>query len=118
MDWHSFCHLLLNEIVFVMKVPKKTPLLSQFEIEKLCHLLQCDKDELFDFEKLAYEISEESDSTYDAVMKLLQKGHNVREATLIALFIGRTKGYLQAESDMEEEIKDKLYKAFRGNREE
>ena len=97
-----------------MKVPKKTPLLSQFEIEKLCHLLQCDKDELFDFEKLAYEISEETDSTYDAVMKLLQKGHNVREAALIALFIGRTKGYLQAESDMEEEIKDKLYKAFRG----
>ena len=101
-----------------MNVPKKTPLLSQFEIEKLCNLLQCDKDELFDFEKLAYEISEETDSTYDAVMKLLQKGHNVREAALIALFIGRTKGYLQAESDMEEEIKDKLYKAFRGNRDQ
>ncbi len=99
-----------------MNVPKKTPFLSPFEIEKLCHLLQCDKEELFNFEKLADEISEETDSTYDAVMKLLQKGHNVREVALIAMFIGRTEGYLQAESDMEEEIKDKLYKAFRGNR--
>jgi len=49
-------------------------------------------------------------------MKLLQKGHNVRETALIAMFIGRNDGYLQAESDMEDEIKDKLYKAFRGNR--
>jgi len=99
-----------------MKVPKKTADFSPFEIEKLCHLLECDKDELFNFEKLACEISQETDSTYDAVMKLLQKGHNVRETALIAMFIGRNDGYLQAESDMEDEIKDKLYKAFRGNR--
>ena len=29
------------------------------------------------------------------------------------MIIGRKEGYLQAESDMEEEIKDKLYQAFR-----
>ena len=50
------------------------------------------------------------------MMKILQKGHNLREAIFIAMIIGRKEGYLQAEVDMEEEIKDKLYKAFRGNR--
>ena len=34
----------------------------------------------------------------------------------IAMIIGRKEGYIQAEADMEEEIKDKLYQAFRGNR--
>ena len=49
-------------------------------------------------------------------MKILQKGLNLREAIIIGIIIGRKEGYLQAESDMEEEIKDKLYQAFRGNR--
>ena len=55
-------------------------------------------------------------TTYDAMMKILQKGLNLREAIIIGIIIGRKEGYLQAESDMEEEIKDKLYQAFRGNR--
>ena len=50
------------------------------------------------------------------MMKILQKGHNLREAIFIAMIIGRKEGYTQAEADMEEEIKDKLYQAFRGNR--
>ena len=32
------------------------------------------------------------------------------------MIIGRKEGYTQAELDMEEEIKDKLYQAFKGNR--
>ena len=56
-------------------------------------------------------------NTYDyAMMKILQKGHNLREAIFIAMIIGRKEGYTQAELDMEEEIKDKLYQAFKGNR--
>ena len=72
--------------------------------------------ELEEFEKLALQIVDETEHTYDAMMKILQKGLNLREAIIIGMIIGRKEGYLQAESDMEEEIKDKLYQAFRGNR--
>ena len=99
-----------------MNIPSKIQQLSSFEIEKLCHLLECDQQELVDFEKLALQIADETEYTYDAMMKILQKGHNLREAIFIAMIIGRKEGYLQAEADMEEEIKEKLYQAFRGNR--
>ena len=99
-----------------MNIPSKTQNLSSFEIEKLCNLLECDKQELVEFEKLALQIANETEHTYDAMMKILQKGHNLREAIFIAMIIGRKEGYIQAEADMEEEIKDKLYQAFRGNR--
>tara|TARA_B100000513_G_scaffold68274_1_gene27188 strand:- start:395 stop:700 length:306 start_codon:yes stop_codon:yes gene_type:complete len=99
-----------------MNIPSKTQNLNSFEIEKLCNLLECDKQELVEFEKLALQIANETEHTYDAMMKILQKGHNLREAIFIAMIIGRKEGYIQAEADMEEEIKDKLYQAFRGNR--
>ena len=99
-----------------MNIPSKIQHLRSFEIEKLCHLLECDQQELVEFEKLALQIADETEYTYDAMMKILQKGHNLREAILIAMIIGRKEGYLQAEADMEEEIKEKLYQAFRGNR--
>lgn len=99
-----------------MNIPSKTQNLNSFEIEKLCNLLECDKQELVEFEKLALQIANETEHTYDAMMKILQKGHNLREAIFIAMIIGRKEGYTQAEADMEEEIKDKLYQAFRGNR--
>ena len=99
-----------------MNIPSKTQHLSNFEIEKLCHLLECDKHELEEFEKMANQVADETETTYDAMMKILQKGHNLREAIYIAMIIGRKEGYIQAEADMEEEIKDKLYQAFRGNR--
>ena len=72
--------------------------------------------ELVEFEKLALQIADETEHTYDVLMKILQKGHNLREAIFIAMIIGRKEGYLQAEADMEEEIKEKLYQAIRGNR--
>ena len=99
-----------------MNIPSKIQNLNSFEIEKLCNLLECDKQELVEFEKLALQIANETEHTYDAMMKILQKGHNLREAIFIAMIIGRKEGYIQAEADMEEEIKDKLYQAFRGNR--
>ena len=99
-----------------MNIPSKIQDLSNFEIEKLCNLLECDKQELEDFEKLANQVSDETETTQDAMMKILQKGHNLREAIFIAMIIGRKEGYIQAEAYMEEEIKDKLYQAFRGNR--
>ena len=99
-----------------MNIPSKTQNLNSFEIEKLCNLLECDKQELVEFEKLALQIANETEHTYDAMMKILQRGHNLREAIFIAMIIGRKEGYIQAEADMEEEIKDKLYQAFRGNR--
>ena len=49
-------------------------------------------------------------------MNILQKGHNVREASLIAMLIGRLEGYQQAEADMEEDIKEQLFQAFKRNR--
>ena len=99
-----------------MKLPKKTDHMSAFEQEKLCHLLQCDKNELLEFEKISHEIAESSESTFEALMNILQKGHNVREASLIALLIGRLEGYQQASSDMEEDIKEQLFQAFKRNR--
>ena len=99
-----------------MNIPSKTQNLNSFEIEKLCNLLECDQQELVEFEKLALQIANETEHTYDAMMKILQRGHNLREAIFIAMIIGRKEGYIQAEADMEEEIKDKLYQAFRGNR--
>ena len=99
-----------------MNIPSKIKHLSAFEIEKLCNLLECDQQELLEFEKLALQIANETENTYDAMMKILQNGHNLREAIFIAMIIGRKEGYLQAEADMEEEIKEKLYQAFRGNR--
>lgn len=99
-----------------MNIPSKIKNLSSFEIEKLCNLLECDQQELLELEKHALQISDETEYTYDVMMKILQKGHNLREAIFIAMIIGRKEGYLQAETDMEEEIKEKLYQAFRGNR--
>ena len=100
----------------IMKLPKKTDHLSAFELEKICHLLQCDRDEFFEFEKIAHEIAETSENTFEALMNILQKGHNVREASLIAMLIGRLEGYQQAEADMEEDIKEQLFQAFKRNR--
>lgn len=98
-----------------MNIPNKTQNLSTFEIEKLCHLLECDKKELEQFEAQAFQIAKETENTYGAIMKVLQKGYNLREAIFISIIIGRIEGYVQAEADMEEDIKEKLYQAFKGN---
>ena len=49
-------------------------------------------------------------------MKILLQGHNVREATLIALMCGKYFGFNQAEEQIEEDIKHKLFDAFNNRR--
>ena len=85
-------------------------------IARIYGLTNAQSGELVEFEKHALQIANETHNTYDYMMKILQKGHNLREAIFIAMIIGRKEGYTQAEADMEEEIKDKLYQAFKGNR--
>ena len=88
---------------------------QKLEINELCNLLECKENELIEFDDMAASISYETKSMCDSLLKILQKGCNIREATLIGLLIGRNIGYLEAEKKMEDEIKDRLYNAFRGN---
>ena len=49
-------------------------------------------------------------------MKILQKGNNIREATLIGILCGKNLGFNQAQEQIEEDIKQKLFDAFNNNR--
>jgi hypothetical protein len=49
-------------------------------------------------------------------MRILQQGHNLREATLISLICGKYFGYNQAEEQIEEDIKQKLFDEFNNRR--
>ena len=49
-------------------------------------------------------------------MKILQQGHNVREATLISLLCGKYFGFDRAQEKIEEDIKQKLFDAFNNKR--
>ena len=53
---------------------------------------------------------------YDRLLKILQQGNNVREATLIGLLCGKLIGFVEAEKKIERDIKDKLFNAFKKNR--
>tara|TARA_B100001778_G_scaffold282032_1_gene247396 strand:- start:2088 stop:2393 length:306 start_codon:yes stop_codon:yes gene_type:complete len=90
--------------------------LSQFEIEKLCNLLECDKDELARLYESAKKVYNDSETIYDRLLKILQQGNNVREATLIGLLCGKLIGFSEAEQKIERDIKDKLFNAFKKNR--
>ena len=90
-------------------------LINKFEKEKLLHLLEYSSEELDDFVKKSLEISKETSNIYDTVLKILQKGYNIREAVLIGILLGEKIGYENAKKEMEKEIKDKLYRAFKNN---
>ena len=49
------------------------------------------------------------------LLKILQQGHNIREATLAGIIIGEKFGYEKAKIELEDEIKDKLYRAFKNS---
>lgn len=87
--------------------------ISKFEKEKLLHLLECTEKELDVLTEKSIDILEEGNSTYDIFLKILQQGFNIREATLSGIILGKKLGYNTAKIEMEEEIKDKLYKAFK-----
>ena len=89
--------------------------LDRNEIDKLCNLLECNEQDLLELQKKVLTISNKSQSVYDSILKILQEGVNVREATITAYLLAHQIGYAQAEDDMEEEIKNKLYNAFKRN---
>ena len=78
-------------------------LINKFEKEKLLHLLEYSSEELDDFVKKSLEISKETSNIYDTVLKILQKGYNIREAVLIGILLGEKIGYENAKKEMEQE---------------
>jgi len=89
---------------------------DKFEREKLCNLLECSSQDLDKIISSAKHTFNESETVYDSVMRILQQGYNVREATLISLICGKYFGYNQAEEQIEEDIKQKLFDAFNNRR--
>ena len=89
--------------------------LNKYEKEKLLNLLEySERDFNVLFEKLN-EIITENDNIFDVLLKILQQGLNIREATLLGIYFGQKNGYKKAKLELEEEIKDKLFKAFKNN---
>jgi len=90
--------------------------ISKFEKEKLLHLLECSEEELNNLTEKSNALLEEESSIYDILLKILQQGLNIREAALTAIILGKKIGYDTAKIEMEEEIKDQLYKAFKNSK--
>ena len=89
--------------------------LNKYEKEKLLNLLEYSESDFnVLFEKLN-EIIAENDNVFDVLLKILQQGLNIREATLLGLYYGQKKGYKKAKLELEDEIKDKLFRAFKNN---
>ena len=88
---------------------------NKFEREKIFNLLECSDSELAKLFDDAKDIFQENESFYHILLKILQQGYNVREATLIGLICGQLIGYANAEEKIENDIKERLFKAFKGN---
>ena len=89
--------------------------INKLEKEKLLQLLQCSLEELDLLIRKSSELPKKSDNYYDILLKILQQGFNIREATLAGITIGEKLGYEKAKAKMEEEIKEKLYRAFKNS---
>ena len=89
--------------------------ISKFEKEKLLQLLECTENDLDLLTEKSIKLVEEDSSIYDILLKILQQGCNIREATLSGIILGQKLGYHTAKIEVEEEIKDKLYKAFKNS---
>ena len=87
--------------------------ISKFEKEKILHLLECTEKEFDTLIENSDTLFQDNQSIYDIILKILQQGLNIREATLLAIILGQKLGYNASKAEMEEEIKEKLYKAFR-----
>ena len=87
--------------------------INKYEKEKTAQILECSQEELDELMERAHDLLEENSSFYDVFLKILQQGYNIREATLSAIILGEKLGYKKAEVEMEEKIKDKLYRAFK-----
>ena len=89
--------------------------ISKYEKEKFCQILECSDNEFNLLTKKALKLIDNNCNTYDIFLKILQQGYNIREAALTAIILGEELGYKKAEIEMEEAIKDKLYKAFKNS---
>ena len=89
--------------------------ITKFEKEKLLQLLECNQEEFDVLTKKSATILEENKNIYDLLLKILQQGFNIREATLLGILLGEKLGYDKAQVEMEEAIKDKLYRAFKNS---
>ena len=89
--------------------------LSKFEKEKLLNLLECNEKELDILLEKTHNLFHKQTNTYDMLLKILQQGHNIREAALAGMIIGEKFGYEKAKIELEDEIKDKLYRAFKNS---
>ena len=78
------CQILFCGIVFILIIGMDN--LNKYEKEKLLNLLEYSENEFnVLFEKLN-EIITEKDNTFDVLLKILQQGLNIREATLLGLY--------------------------------
>ncbi len=89
--------------------------ISKLEKEKLLQLLECKENELDLLTDKSIKLLQEDSNVYDILLKILQQGFNIREATLSGIILGQKLGYHTAKIEMEEEIKEKLYNAFRNS---
>ncbi len=64
----------------------------------------------------AKQVFDETKSIYESLLKILQQGNNLREAILIGILCGKHIGFLEAEENIERDIKDKLFDAFKNSR--
>ncbi|MBU46101.1 MAG: hypothetical protein CMD28_01595 [Flavobacteriales bacterium] len=87
--------------------------ISKYEKEKLLQILECSEKELDVLKEKAIKLIDGDCNFCDIFLKILQQGYNIREATLSAILLGEKMGYKRAEIEMEEEIKNKLYRAFK-----
>ena len=60
-------------------------------------------------------INESSKTVYQKIMKILQNGANVREATLLGIICGYSHGFYEAKEKIEEEMKNRLFNAFKNS---
>ena len=86
-----------------------------FDQQKICHLLECDQVELKNLFDDSKKINESSKTVFQKIMKILQKGANVREATLLGIICGYSFGYDVAKKKIEEEMKNRLFNAFKNS---
>ena len=56
--------------------------ISKFEQEKILNLLECTEQYLDKISNNTDTIIDETNSLYDSLLKVLQQGYNIREATL------------------------------------
>ena len=88
---------------------------SELSNKNICNLLECDESDLAHLYDKVRKIYNDNDSTYDIILRTLQQGCNVREAALLGFIYGKIRGFSEAERKIEDEMKERLFNAFKNN---